>query len=134
VPTWALPLRNMALGFARLAAPGCAAGQRIIQAVRAHPMMIEGRQGSDSLVMAAVPRLFLKCGAEAVYCGAVPHAGLGFALKVDDGSRRAAQVAVANLLKSLDVWTDIERAMLSKFAHATLKNWRGTKVGEIRPT
>ena len=132
VPTWAFPLRNMALGFARLAAPDCAAGQRIIRAVRAHPVMIEGSQGFDSLIMAAVPRLFLKYGAEAVYCGAIPHAGLGFALKVDDGGKRAAQVAAAKLAASLDVWADEERTTLANFAHVTLKNWVGIEVGEVK--
>jgi hypothetical protein len=40
VPTWAYPLRNMALGFARLTDPGNAAAQWIIRAARNHPFMI----------------------------------------------------------------------------------------------
>jgi L-asparaginase II len=132
VPTWAYPLHNMALGFARLGLPDCAAGQRIIRAVRDNPVMIEGTRGFDSRIMKAVPRLFLKYGAEAVYCGLVPHAALGFALKVDDGGKRAAQVAVARLLMQLDVWSADELSVLSGFSNVTLKNWRGLEVGAVR--
>ncbi len=131
LPTWALPLKNLALGFARLAAPQSKAGLRIIAAVRANPEMIEGTIGFDTLVMRAVPRLFLKYGAEAVNGGAIPHAGLGFALKVDDGGKRAAQVAVAGLLASLDVWTAEEKSLLQGFATITLKNRRDTAVGAV---
>jgi L-asparaginase II len=132
VPTWAMPLPQMALGFARLAAADCAAGRRIIGAVRAHPMMIEGKSGFDSIIMAEVPGLFLKYGAEAVYCGVIAHAGLGFALKIDDGAKRAAQVAIAGVLAALEVWTTEERSALEKQAALPLRNWRGIKVGDIR--
>ncbi len=132
VPTWAFPLRNLALGFARLASPGNVAGIWIMRAARHHPFMIEGRSGFDTRIMKAVPRLFIKYGAEAVYCGAIPHAGLGFALKVDDGGKRAAHAAIAGVLLGLDVWTEDEVRSLQDFAHVTLRNWRKTEVGEIR--
>ena len=132
VPTWAIPLRNMALGFARLADPGDAAGTRIMRAVRHNPFMIEGSTGFDTKITQAVPRLFIKYGAEAVCCGAIPHAGLGFALKVDDGSKRAAHVAIAGVLLELDVWTEDEARSLHDFANVTMTNWRKIEVGEIR--
>ena len=37
-------------------------------------------------------RLFVKVGAEGVFCAAVPELGLGIALKCDDGAGRAAEV------------------------------------------
>ncbi len=111
VPTWAMPLPNMALGFARLSNPADKAGQWIIRAARKHPEMIEGSKGFDTAVMRAVPRLFLKYGAEAVYCGTIPHAGLGFSMKVDDGSKRGVQVAIASMLASLPVWDEAEKSL-----------------------
>ena len=36
-------------------------------------------------------RVFVKTGAEGVYCGALPEQGLGIAIKCDDGAGRAAQ-------------------------------------------
>ncbi len=132
VPTWAIPLKNLALGFARLCAPDFAAGQRIISAVRAHPFMVAGSGDFDTLIMEAVPRVFVKTGAEGVYCGCVPHAGLGIALKCDDGASRAAEVAMASVLANLPVWTDDERTILQAFRHHDLSNWRKLGVGEVR--
>jgi L-asparaginase II len=132
VPTWAIPLDNLALGFARLAAPGCAAGRRIIEATRAHPFMVAGADRFDTALMLALPRVFVKVGAEGVYCGCIPHAGLGIALKCDDGATRAAEVAMASILAKLDVWTDEEKQVLIRFSRHALSNWRKIAVGEIR--
>jgi L-asparaginase II len=131
VPTWAFPLRNMALGFARLTDPANAAAQWIIRAARNHPFMIAGSNRYDTTIMQKLPRLFIKVGAEGVYCGCIPHAGLGFALKVDDGATRAAEAAVSQALLSLDVWTAEERAILADHTHAELRNWRGFHVGSV---
>lgn len=129
VPTWAMSLKNVAMGFARL--PSSAAGQRIISAARHHPFMIAGTSRFDTKVMEAIPRLFLKYGAEGVYCGSIPHAGLGFAIKCDDGAARAVEVAAAGLMLKLDVWTEHEIEKLKSFQHDTMTNWRKIQVGEI---
>jgi L-asparaginase II len=75
--------------------------------------------------------VFLKTGAEGVYCGSIPHAGLGFALKCDDGAGRAAEVAIAAVLLKLDVWSPEEIEKLKSFQHETIKNWRKIEVGEL---
>lgn len=132
VPTWAIPLKNLALGFARFPGADIPAAQRIIKAVRAHPFMVAGTGDFDTLVMEAVPRLFVKTGAEGVYCACIPHARLGVALKIDDGASRASEVAIASVLASLDVWTAEEKAALERFRHHDLVNWRKLGVGEVR--
>ncbi len=132
VPTWAMPLTHLAQGFARLFAPGNTTGQRIAKAAAAHPFLIAGTDKFDSRIMQSVPRLFIKVGAEGVYCGAIPHASLGFALKIDDGATRGAEVAVADMLSKLDCWNSKEVATLKSFSHATMTNWRKLEVGETR--
>ena len=132
VPTWAIPLRNMALGFARLAAPDYGAGRRIIQSVRAHPFMVAGTGRFDTELMQALPRVFVKVGAEGVYCGCIPHAGFGIALKCDDGATRAAEVAMASVLAKLDVWTEEEKQLLVRFSRHEISNWRKIRTGEVR--
>lgn len=129
VPTWAMPLANTAMGFARLAQSE--AGKRIIAAARAHPFMIAGTKRFDTKIMTAVPRLFIKVGAEGVFCGTIAHAGLGFALKCDDGAVRGAEVGIAGALAKLDVWTPDEIASLKSFQHETNRNWNKLEVGEI---
>jgi L-asparaginase II len=132
LPTWAFPLRNMALGFARLGAEDHKAGRHLIAAVRKHPFMVAGTGRFDTKIMQAVPRLFIKVGAEGVFCGSIPHTGHGFALKCDDGGTRGAEVAVAALLAKLDVWTGEELKAISTFTHTILHNWMKTEVGEVR--
>ena len=130
VPTWAFPLSNMALGFAKLTQTE--AGKRIIHAVRNHPFMVAGTKRFDTRLMEAVPRVFVKTGAEGVYCGCIPHAHIGIALKCDDGASRAAETAMASLLASLDVWTAEEKEKLQSFTHSGLRNWRKIPVGDVQ--
>ena len=132
VPTWALPLQNAARGFAKLFADGNAVGVRIANAVRANPFMVAGTAKFDTRIMRAVPRLFIKVGAEGVYCGAIPHAAIGFALKIDDGATRGAEVAIARVLSKLDCWTADEARAISEFTHSTIRNWRKLEVGQSR--
>lgn len=132
VPTWAVPMDRLALAFARLCDSENAAAQWIIRAARAHPFLIAGTGRFDTKIMQAVPRLFIKVGAEGVFCGCIPHAGLGFALKCDDGAMRGAEVAVAEMLANLDVWTDDEKVELKSFAHEPQLNWRKLNVGELK--
>jgi L-asparaginase II len=129
VPTWAFPLSNMALGFAKLTETPT--GKRIIAAVRKYPFMVAGTGRFDTRLMQAVPRAFVKTGAEGVYCGCVPHANIGIALKCDDGAGRAAETAMAALLASLDVWTAEEKAILQTFTRSDLANWRKIHVGDV---
>ena len=132
VPSWALPIQKVALGFARLGASREEAPRWIIRAARAHPFMIAGTGQFDTKIMQAVPRLFIKFGAEGVYCGSIPHAGLGFVLKCDDGAKRAAEVAVAKMLIGLDVWLPDEKSAILALSHKALHNARRLEVGEIR--
>lgn len=140
VPTWALPLHGLARAFHRFASgegvppARAAAAQRIIAAVRAHPFMVAGSKRFCTDLMRAVPRAFVKTGAEGVFCGAVPHARLGIALKCDDGATRASETVMAAVLASLDVWTGEEHERLSALAEVPLKNWRKFEVGHIRAT
>jgi L-asparaginase II len=137
VPTWAVPLRNLALGFARFASGATlsesrkTACRRIIEGVRAHPFMVSGSNRFCTRVMQAVPRAFVKTGAEGVFCGAVPHAGLGIALKCDDGASRASESAMAAVMASLPVWAEAERQTLKSFAETDLSNWRKIHVGDV---
>jgi L-asparaginase II len=78
-------------------------------------------------------KAFVKGGAEGVWCAALPALGLGIALKCDDGAGRAAEVAMAALLvRHLTLPDDAEQA-LSALAHPPVANWKGMRVGGLRP-
>ena len=56
-------------------------------------------------------RVFVKTGAEGVYCGALPEFGLGIALKCDDGAGRAAQAVMAATIARFLPLEPAERAV-----------------------
>jgi L-asparaginase II len=78
-------------------------------------------------------RLFCKVGAEGVYCAALPEAGLGLAIKMDDGNNaRAAEVVLAMLLRRLLACSEADAALLDGVADQPLRNWNGLEVGRLR--
>ena len=78
-------------------------------------------------------RVFVKTGAEGVYCAALPEQGLGFAIKCDDGAGRAAEVMMAAALARFLTSAE-DRAALERFVWPSLRNWNGIAVGGLRPT
>lgn len=141
IPTYAIPLRALALGFARfstgqtLAPDRAAATRRIRAAVAAQPRMVAGTNRFDTRVIAALgERVFVKGGAEGVHCGAIPELGLGFAVKCDDGAGRAADIVTAALIARLLPNNGQPDATIAALASPTLTNWNGIEVGTLRPT
>lgn len=139
IPTYAIPLKNLALGFARMAtgnglAPERAsAARRLMDACMAEPFHVAGTKRADTEMMrAGQGRIFVKTGAEGVYCGALPERGLGFALKCDDGGTRAAEAMCAAILSAFLDRNDPAQPALRTWSAKTLKNWAGTEVGIIR--
>ncbi len=97
-PQHALTLPGLARAFAALvtAAPGTPE-RRVADAVRAHPHLVGGTGRDVTTLMAGLPGLLAKDGAEGVYAAALPDGG-AVALKVEDGTSRArAAVLVAGL-------------------------------------
>ena len=141
IPTYAVPLKNLAHGFARMATgvglgeTRAKAAKRLIDAGMAEPFLVAGTDRLDTRLMrAGGGRVMVKVGAEGVYCGAIPELGLGLALKCDDGAVRAAEVMVAALLHKL-LAADAElAARIGEMARPTLTNWNGVDVGALRPT
>ena len=140
IPTFAIPLHQLAQGFARVATGiGLADGQaraarRLRQAVAAAPFFVGGSGRFDSRVMARLgERVFCKVGAEGVYCAALPEQGLGVAIKIDDGNNaRAAEVVMAAVIEARVRLDDAERDFMRGFSDLPLVNWTGTEVGRLQ--
>lgn len=140
IPTYAIPLRRLALGMARLAAPDAlppargAAARRILAAMAAEPFLVAGSERYCSRVMRlASPRIAVKTGAEGVFCAALPERGLGIALKCDDGATRAAEVVMSALLLDFAGLDPDLAEGLAPELHVPINNRNGIRVGEIRP-
>jgi L-asparaginase II len=139
IPTYALPLRSLGLAFARVAtgrglAPDlAAAAKRLRQAVARAPRMVAGTGRFDTRVMERLgERVYCKVGAEGVYGAALPGAGLGIAIKVDDGNTaRACEVAMAAAIEALVALDVDERHFVRSLSALALRNWRGVDVGQL---
>jgi L-asparaginase II len=124
IPAYALPLRAIALAMAKLVTPerldggrGTAA-TRIVAAVSAHPWHVAGTGRFDTRAMSAADGAFVvKTGAEGVHVAGIPRSGLGVAVKIDDGARRGAELAMAAVLGLLGALNpadaqELERALV----------------------
>ncbi|HXF73958.1 MAG TPA: asparaginase [Actinomycetota bacterium] len=106
VPVHGMPLASLATLYARLSRPDrlgrlAAPAARAVAAMRARPYLVAGRHRVDTAVMEAVPGLVVKGGAEGLVCAALLDAGLGVAVKVEDGGDRAAGPALLRVLARL---------------------------------
>jgi L-asparaginase II len=136
LPTFALPLDRAALACARFAAAadhGDTPAAMIVHAMTTHPEFVAGTgRLCSELMRTAGGRVFAKVGAEGYYCAGVPALGLGIALKVEDGARRASEPALLTVLHALSVLSASELECLSDFARPVVTNTRGEAVGGIR--
>jgi L-asparaginase II len=105
---------------------------QIRDAMRAHPELVSGEGRIDTLIMRTVPGVVAKVGAEGVHVTGIPERGIGIAIKIEDGTRRALGPAVVSTLESLGVIGEAERYELAKLAGERLRNFAGLDVGEIR--
>jgi L-asparaginase II len=139
VPVHGIPLYNMALAYARLADPSpvgepyASAVARLTGAIVDNPEMVSGSGAfCTDLMLAGNRRIVGKAGADGVYCVALPHEGLGIALKVEDGDMRSCHIAAANVLKQLGVLDGQQQAQLAKYISAPVTDNYKTKIGEYR--
>ena len=136
VVSFGLPLRSMALAYARLARAS-RMGEReptyVVGSMTAYPEMVagEGRLCTE-LMRRSGGRVVAKAGAEGVYCAAVPGAELGVALKIEDGTPRAVAPAILAILRQLDLLSEDDLGALYRHAFPEIRNTRGEVVGEIR--
>lgn len=139
IPAFAIPLYNIALAMARLSDPSHLhyprqkAIQRILSAIEAHPELIAGTDAFDTKVIKLTQgHVLCKGGAGGVEVGIIPSLGLGIALKIDDGSIKAAEIAFLAILRSLGCLDeDIYEKLEPRSPVLTHKN---KTVGFLQPT
>lgn len=134
VPTFGLPMVNIALGCARM---GLAVHQdtalgQVVKAMQAHPLVFSGAGRYDAvLVQATQGRLIAKGGAEGLVGIAVPDRGVGIAMKISDGSQRAMIPVLCNVLRQLDLISAGEQAAIERAYPSAILTNAGAQAGEI---
>ncbi|OUJ15271.1 asparaginase [Acetobacter sp. DsW_063] len=139
IPTYAIPMRALALAYARFAtgqgfSPDLArAAERLRRAVASAPFMVSGTGGFDTVVMEALgERAFTKIGAEGVLVASLPQTGLGVAIKCRDGGLRGAEAAMAAVLARFGGEGVSDSPVLAGWTEQELRNWNGISVGSVR--
>lgn len=137
IPTYAVPLKNLSLGFAKFAAKNTGSAgrdqamEKIHDACVSHPNLVAGTKRFDTVIMEAFGKTVLvKTGAEGVYAGSIPSLGLGIALKCEDGTTRASEAMMAVCLAAL---LEERPVSLERYLNLELKNRNGWKVGCVKP-
>lgn len=138
LPVAAVTLPRAAMAFARWATGEAvspvyaAAAQRLREAQKSHPVMVNGAEGFNTHLLQAAPHLVAKSGAEGVFCVGNASTRQGLAIKIADGNNRCIAVATTALLRRLG-WLDAAGwEALSAYYTADVLNVAGRRVGEIR--
>ncbi len=137
-PNHALPIYNMALGFARLVTPNAVPREKasayttVSMAMMEHPEMVAGNGRFDTtLISSPGEKLISKDGAEALECFSFVDRRLGAALKIVDGAKRALFPTAVEFIYKMGARS--RPGPLDKFHRPIIKNWRGLDVGHIEP-
>lgn len=126
-PQHALTLPGLARAFSRLVTAGAGTAERAAaDAARAHPELVGGTGRDVTQLMAGVPGLLAKDGAEGVYAAALPDGG-AVALKIADGAARGRVPVLVAALRVLGADAEVLDAL------AVLPVLGGGRpVGEVR--
>ena len=137
LPTIAVPLDSMARAFAQaatgegLGAARSDACKRLMEACMAEPYMVAGMDRFCTDIMTeGQGQVFVKTGAEGMFCAAFPALGLGVALKCDDGATRASEAMMAQLIAAF--FPGEPGPQLARRVEAPLLNRRNIQVGFVR--
>jgi L-asparaginase II len=157
VVSFALPLRNMALAYARLgsrAEPGggrvegvkgvgtpdahtlpptpytlSQAADRVVTSILADPFLVAGTgRLCTEVISGSHGRVLAKIGADGVYCAAIPELRLGMALKVEDGDVESARPA---LLATLEAIVPGAVHVAEAFRSPVIRNTLSEQVGHL---
>ncbi|MFI7064960.1 asparaginase [Kribbella sp. NPDC050124] len=127
-PILAISLAGLARSFGLFAAaePGTLEAQ-VKDAFRAYPEYASGSTRDEAALMRAIPGLFCKVGAEAVYAVGLED-GHGIAVKIEDGTPRARAVVMAAVLQMLG----LDHEVLHHQSRFPLYGG-GAEVGAVQP-
>ncbi len=136
-PNVFMPLRNLALAWARFGAPDKLSPERrtanakLLGAMKAHPHLFSGTDRACKILTENLNGAGVaKVGAEGIFAACIPEQGLGVAVKIDDGATRASSIAITAVLKKLGALKETEAVekLLTVPHHA----WAGAQTGVTR--
>ena len=138
VPTYAIPVRNMAVLYANLSTPDrfpkqlADACRRVAACVYKYPLMVGGHNRfCTDIIEETGAKIVAKGGAEGIFNIGVVGTHTGIAVKVECGLNQMYEGFLVNLLKGLDVVTEAEAKRLAKYVRQPVLSYKGEEVGYI---
>ncbi len=138
-PTFALPLKNMAIGFSKLVSFRSKdqitfqSLQLVADSMWRYPEMVSGKGRLDyQLAVVSNGNILAKAGAEALHCAVILDKGYGLAVKILDGSRRALAPASIEVYRQLGVLNQKQLKDLGDFVAPSLHDHQRKKVGFLK--
>lgn len=131
-PTYFMQLSQMATLYAKLSAGENLAMERIVRAMTHHPGMVAGEGQFDTDLMRLTQgELVSKTGSEGIQCIGRLGEGMGLAIKVIDGAKRAKYAVAIHLLKQMG-WINPSVAETLAETYFMLGNYKRLDVvGEL---
>ncbi len=139
-PNYAMPLSNLATGYARLASGETdsefgASFALLAQAMTQHPGLVSGEGRNDlDFMSAGAGDWVTKVGADGVQVVASRSRAQAVALKIADGDKPALFAATVEVLSQLGWLNEAQSAALQRWRARPILNVRGLLVGERLPT
>ncbi len=101
-PTYSMQLGQMAYLYAKLSSGQTLDLERIVRAMTHYPTMVAGEGTFDTELMRLTEgSLVSKAGAEGIQCVGRVGEGMGLAIKVKDGAKRAKYAIAIHLLRQM---------------------------------
>ncbi len=133
-PNYAMPLSALAHTFCRLAAGETPELEALRFAMTRHPDLVSGTARGDLMLMRHGGGDWVsKAGAEGVQAIGIRSRGIGIAIRIADGNRRALHVATIAVLQQLGLLGETVATPLAPMDERGIRNYRGLTVGAVEP-
>ena len=135
LPAPSLPLERFAYALTKFADPSKLEGieqkavKKIFDCCVKYPVLFGGTESVNSiLTKSSGKKILVKNGADGVFSAIIPEEKASVVVKIKDGNMKAAEVAIAGLLKELKFLDNDE---VNKLINQPILNSAGTKSGKI---
>jgi L-asparaginase II len=135
LPAPSLPLERFAYALTKFADPSKLVGieqkavKKIFDCCVKYPILFGGSESVNSiLTKSSGKKILVKNGADGVFSAIIPEEKVSIVVKIKDGNMKAAEVAIAGLLKELKFLDNDE---VKKLVSQPILNSAGTKSGKM---
>jgi L-asparaginase II len=135
LPAPSLPLNQFAKALTKFADPSKLEGIeqkaviKIFESCVKHPVLFGGSESVNSiLTKSSDKKILVKNGADGVFIAVIPQEKVSVVVKIKDGNMKAAEVAIAGILRELKFLENDETKSLSS---QPILNSTITKIGKM---